>query len=586
MSWSLVSSSSPSSGRTYARPLGLNEASFYYDRIFNGTADIIWRYVVEETDHARGTSLFSEENVRRAWATLKQWYPLLGVRMDDSDGMDAVKFVVSEQAVTHHQPDEVTLRTVSSPAEVEALIWRLLRDEPMSDHHLISRVFVFGFQERPGTYEVLFKAAHSIADGISGATIARTFFHVLTSPPAPIPPLQERLEMALPCDQLNPTNKMTLARQRWRHAIARVTFLNRRRKLAGGHTLPRKATDTTYRTPSVTDRGGSRFSVSESAAILATCKRHRLTFGAVIPVISQLAITRMLHRRYLRGEIPEDEWEYRRRQPMHFGGPINLRPYMDEEWQRKGGATEVALAIDYYECTLPFMPTPFGTRKDEGVPRVDGAPPFSALMSRGRFFYRSRLFRAQLQRRVKHPLMLDIALARQPVYLLRKKTNVTHWIAAQRGEPLPTYAVPPHFDSVPSDYVPANGLSSVGQMSLILPETYPLPPGHPLSVHTAWAANPSFGAVGEASASKARPAVPPVTADSDALLRIVNENTYLHSRPFEFFLGNATERNQISMFLTFDANVYNREDAGEFLRECREAALYYLGDSGIAKAKL
>ncbi|KAI0721094.1 hypothetical protein C8T65DRAFT_735581 [Cerioporus squamosus] len=558
--WSVVSSSSPSSGRTYARPLGLNEASFYYDRIFNGTADIVWRYVVEETAHARDAVLFSEENVKRAWATLKQWYPLLGVRMDDSDGMEAVKFVVSEKAVTDHQPDEVTLRTVSSPADVEALIWRLLRDEPMSDHHLISRLFVFAFEGRPRTYEVLFRAAHSIADGISGATIARTFFDVLTSPPAHIPPLEERLNMALPYDQLNPTNNMSLARQRWRRAIARVTFLNQRRKLAGGHTVPRKATDATYRTPATTDRVGSRFSVSESATILATCKRHKLTFGAVIPVISQLAITRMLHRRYFRGEIPEDEWEYRRRQPMHFGGPINLRPYMDEEWQAQGRSNGVH---------TPFMPTPFEMRRDEGVPRVDGAPPLSALLSHARFFHRARLFRGQLQRRVRHPLMLDIALARQPVYLLRKKTNVTHWIAAQKGEPLPTYTVPPHWDSVPADYVPANGLSSVGQLSLILPENYPLPPGHPLSVHTHRASNPSFGAVGEASASEARPIAPPETADSNALLRIIDDNTYLHSRPFEFFLGNATQRNQISMFLTFDANVYTREDADEFMRECR-----------------
>ncbi|RPD66133.1 hypothetical protein L226DRAFT_609032 [Lentinus tigrinus ALCF2SS1-7] len=586
MSWSLVSPSSPSSGRTYARPLGLNETSFYYDRIFNGTADIIWRYVVQKSDRARDAALFGEENVKRAWATLKQWYPLLAVHTDDSDGLDAVKFVVSEQAVTRHRPGEVTLRTVSSPAEVDALIWRLIRDEPTSDHHLISRLFVFAYQDLPGTFEILFRAAHSIADGISGATIARTFFDVLTSPPGHIPPLEERLSMALPCDQLNPTNRMTPARQRWRRAIARVTFLNQRRKLAGGHTLPRKVTETTYRTPSVTDRGGSRFSVSETAAILAMCKRHKLTFGAVIPVISQLAITRMLHRRYLRGELSEDEWEYRRRQPMHFGGPINLRPYMDDEWQRKGGATEVALAIDYYECTLPFMPTPFGIRRDEGVPRVDGAPPYSALMSQGRFFHRSRLFRAQLQRRVSHPLMMDIALARQPNYVMRKKTNVCHWIAAQKGEPLPTFAIPPHWDNVPTDYVPANGLSSVGQMSLILPETYPLPAGHPLSVRTVQAASPSFGAVGDPSAFRARPAAPPVTAEPDALLRIVNENTYLHSRPFEFFLGNATQRNQISMFLTFDANVYTREDIDEFMRECREAALYYLVDNSVSKAKL
>lgn len=479
MSWSLQSSQS--SGKTYARPLGLNELSFYYDRIFNGTADITWRYVVEETDLAIGRDTFGAANVERAWATLKQWYPLLGVKMDDSDGIDAVKFVVSERSLSHHHPDEVVIRTVPSSSQVEGLLWTLTRHDPTADHHLISRLFVLARQDRPGTYEVLFRAAHSITDGISGATIARTFFDVLTSSPSCIPPLEERLAMALPYAQLNPTNKMSLPKQRWRRAIAQVTFLNRRRKLTvspgyqwlqphsyiqlqGGHAIVRTVTDKTYRTPATSDRVGSRFSIVETATILDACKKQKLTLGAVIPVISQLASARILHRRYLRGEISEDEWEHRRGEPMHFGGPINLRPYMDVEWQKNGGATEVALAIDYYECTLPFMPTPYGMRRDDGVPRVDGAPPYSALLSHARFFHRARLFRGQLLRFVKNPLVLDIAQARQPTYALRKKTIATHWLAAQKGEPLPTYTQPSYWDSVPSDYLPSNGLSSVGQV--------------------------------------------------------------------------------------------------------------------------
>lgn len=240
----------------------------------------------------------------------------------------------------------------------------------------------------------------------------------------------------------------------------------------GGHTVVRTVTDKTYRTPATSDRAGYQFSLADTITILDACKRHRLTFGAIIPVISQLAITRMLHRRYLRGDISQDEWEHRRRQPMHFGGPINLRPYMDAEWQRKGGATEIVLAIDYYECRLPFMPAPFGTRRDQAVPRVDGAPPYSALLSRERFFNRARFFRAQLQKIVRHPLLLDIALARQPMYVVRKKTIATHWLAEKKGQPLPVYTQPAHWDSVPSDYVPCNGLSSVGQVSLLTHRKY------------------------------------------------------------------------------------------------------------------
>lgn len=231
MSWSLLSSSS-TTGKTYTRLLGLNEHSFYFDRVFNGTADIVWRYLVEETDRASGAALFSDSNVRTAWSTLKQWYPLLGARLDDSRGVDAIQFVVSDHSVFYHHPDEVNFLFAKSSEEVEAYIWMLQRDKPTQDHHLLSRLFIFRHEGQTGKYEVLIRIAHAIGDGISGATIARTFFDVLTSPPAPLPKLEERLAMALPTDLLNPTKNLNPVRQRWRRAIARVVFLNRRQKLA------------------------------------------------------------------------------------------------------------------------------------------------------------------------------------------------------------------------------------------------------------------------------------------------------------------------------------------------------------------
>ncbi|KAI0748120.1 hypothetical protein C8Q80DRAFT_718077 [Daedaleopsis nitida] len=580
MSWSLLSSS-PASGKTYARPLGLNETSFYYDRVFNGTADIVWRYLVQLTDSTRSADFFNEDNVRRTWMAIKRWYPILAARVDVSDGLDRARFVVSEHAVTHFHPDDVTFTPVSSRAEVEDVLWSLLCYNPMADHHLISRVIIFPHLQSPGTFEIFFRCSHCMADGLSGATLARDFFDILVSPPIPTPPLEERLAMALASDHLNPTNKMSIPRQRWRRAIAQVTFLNRRRRLAGGHTLPRTITDKTYRTPGTTDRIGRQFSLAETVAILDWCKRQKLTFGAAIPVISQLALTRILHRRYLRRDMSEDEWEYRRRQPMHFAGAINVRPYVDAEWQRKGGATEIALMIDLYECTLPFMPTPYGTRRDEGVPRVDGAPPYSALMSHARFFHRTRLFKAQLQRHVTHPLRMDIASARQPSNILGKKRNALHWLAEKNGDPLPELDQPPHWDSLPADFVNSNNHSSVGQLSLLIPERYPLPPGHPLSLRTPRAATATEGVV-----AKATSAAPPMVSEGDTLLRITDSQTYLHARPTLLLLGNGTERDQIGMMATFDANVYAKSDVEEFIDECREVALHYLASDEAPKARL
>ena len=165
-----------------------------------------------------------------------------------------------------------------------------------------------------------------------------------------------------------------------------------------------------------------------------------------------------------------------------------------------------------------------------------------------------------------------------------------HWLAEKKGEPLPEIPPPPYQDPLPADCVFSAGLSSVGQMSLILPPNYPLPDGHPLSVRTPRAADPGFGAVSEASSASGSglksPRVPPATSDADALLRIIDEGTYLHSRPTEFFLGNGTERGRLGLVVTFDKNTYKTEDVEEYVYECRQATLHYLGGGLVFKGKL
>ncbi|KAI0831302.1 hypothetical protein BC628DRAFT_1311647 [Trametes gibbosa] len=577
--WSLVSPTPiHSGGRAFSRTLGPAEHSFYYDRITNGTADIIWHYTVELADPPRHPLIFSERNVTRAWATVKQHYPLLAARMEpQSDG--TARFVVEEHALSSHQPDEVTVRTISSTDEVTSIIERGIRDKPTEDSHIMSRVFVLARGDKPGTYEVLFKAAHAIADAISGATLGRTFLDVVCSPPIEAARLEERLAMAVPSQVLNPSLKMSPARQRWRRAIGKVTFLNMRKRLEGGHTLPRKISEETYRTPATTERVFIRLNSSDSRAVLDACKRYRITFGAAIPVLTQMALTRVLHRRYLRGELSADEWESRRRQPMHFGGPLNLRPFLDEGWQRAGGVAEMFLMIDFYDCTLPFMPAPYGSRRDASVPRVDGAPPYAALLSRARFLYRARLAKEQLARLVKHPLMLEIAHARQPLYVARKKRIATHWQASVKGEPLPPFPELDQMDAVAPDYCLAGALSSIGDMSPILPDSYPLPSSHPLCIRTVQAPLPS--AYGNVRATTPRPSA----SGTSTVLRMVDHGTYLHGRPTELLVSSATAQEQIGLALTYDANVYSREDAEEYLQEVRLAAMYYLGEDERVAAK-
>ena len=57
----------------------------------------------------------------------------------------------------------------------------LRRDKTAEDYQFISRLFVFQLTKQPRTYVVSFHAAHTVADGIYGATVARALFDVLCS---------------------------------------------------------------------------------------------------------------------------------------------------------------------------------------------------------------------------------------------------------------------------------------------------------------------------------------------------------------------------------------------------------------------
>ena len=107
-----------------------------------------------------------------------------------------------------------------------------------------------------------------------------------------------------------------------------------------------------------------------------------------------------------------------------------------------------------------------------------------------------------------------------------------------------------------------------------------------MSVRTACHDNSEFAVTAEESNVRAAVHAPPFTSDGDTLLRIVESTTYLHSRPMEFFLSNSTEHNRIGLGLTYDGNVYRREDVEEFVEECRQATLDYLGEQKMVKGKL
>ena len=120
-------------------------------------------------------------------------------------------------------------------------------------------------------------------------------------------------------------------------------------------------------------------------------------------------MTRVLYRRYLRGEISEEEWAYRKRQPYRSFCPLNLRPYLEKEWFEKGGGGEFVVSISAFCSQLPFMTLGVTERRKRHEHELsDGAPPFSDLLTFDRFLHRARLAQKQTRAFLNHPLFIDI----------------------------------------------------------------------------------------------------------------------------------------------------------------------------------
>ena len=197
-----------------------------------------------------------------------------------------------------------------------------------------------------------------------------------------------------------------------------------------------------------------------SQRMLATCRKLGITFGNALPVLSQLAHSRILHQlRFKEGTISGSDWDFRLKQPMNYAGPLNLRPYLDQDWYKsKGGNGEICISISYYNFVLPSLPTSYLP------PEVwDGEfPPFDTLLSKERFLHRSRMIRQQTLALVKHPLFVDITACYTPARVTNSRNMGLSWRA---GEPIKTDT--PKGASVAEDapFVVSNGGASIGNVS-------------------------------------------------------------------------------------------------------------------------
>jgi len=186
----------------------------------------------------------------------------------------------------------------------------------------------------------------------------------------------------------------------------------------GGHTLPRKVTGKTPFTASHSKMLHYDLSPDTSRQVILNCRKNKITFGSAYHVLAQVALSRVLLRRYLRGEIDEAEWNFRKTEPMISGGPLNLRPFLDKDWFEAGGTNNFCLSISFYVYHLPFLPLGSASALRPGME----VPGYDALFSRERLVLRSKLVGLQANNFMKHPLFLEMAASSTPRRIERMRS--------------------------------------------------------------------------------------------------------------------------------------------------------------------
>jgi hypothetical protein len=343
-------------------------------------------------------------------------------------------------------------------------------------------------------------------------------------------------------------------------------------------TIPRKITTYTLYRVARSKRLTTTFTEEESTSIIANCRKHGITFGVALPILGQLGGSRLLHRRYIRGEIGKEEWEWRRIQPCNTRGPLNYRPYLDKDWYANGGSEVVTLGINFFFNTHPFMPAV----SDEWLANnqhtlEDGAPPFPALLSQGRFVLRSNVIKRQLKKFLTHPLLFEIASARLPMRMPLRKEAGRLWMKIHEGGELdePEKPVP---SVLTNEVIFHNGGSSLGNVSVkslafsveadnrsyqidpLRPTEYPLHPLNPLSSQKYY------------PQPKADEEVP----TDEPTIRVIASWRNIRARPTELYLGSHTHDNILSIFVSWDGNTYEDAVVEEWLKETKLATHHYL----------
>ena len=104
--------------RSWRRPLGITETLYYWNGVWNGTADTVMHAHLRITS-PRDVDIYGSDNVRRAWSSVKRRFPLIAAEVHEEDS--GLHFVIREKNVTSLGDEDVTMGTVSSFSDAERL---------------------------------------------------------------------------------------------------------------------------------------------------------------------------------------------------------------------------------------------------------------------------------------------------------------------------------------------------------------------------------------------------------------------------------------------------------------------------------
>ena len=222
----------PTSGKEiYERPLGLLELGFYWDGVFQRTADTL-QHAELRVDSTRLDSKYacSYTSISRAWMHLKQQFPLLGARIEER-GENAVFFVVPAESLHQCRTEEITFQNISSADEALEIMKNVAVHKNLLSNDFLARLLVLRRTDIEHVFHVIINVSHAITDGIANTTILKTLLDEIARDDASSKhwDLRHQLAMSDSTDRLYPLAKFSKAKQRWRLAVAKVIMARKPR---------------------------------------------------------------------------------------------------------------------------------------------------------------------------------------------------------------------------------------------------------------------------------------------------------------------------------------------------------------------